>query len=292
MPFPPCQKNTPSRTRSSFRSPRIWLRARAGRCRLLLWALLSTLCLLPLTLKATELLPPDELPHETLRVGVLHIPPLAVVTSSMESSGPLVDYIRRLMQISGHPYRLEGYPARRLYRNLGAGESQFWIGLKNVPEYEGKVFYSEHPVHNLHLNLYRLAGTPEIHQLSELQTQRLIVIRGYSYGGLLEPLKQRPQGLQMLDASENRKALEMLQLHRGDYLLSYAEPIDIQLQKSALHPTQLPAVQRTEIQVLPMYLVLSRLTPQAELLMRQLNGIAEKMRQDGETARIFAHYPD
>ncbi len=292
MPFFTCQKNALSCTQFSNRSLRFWLRARASRCRPLLWALLSTLSLLPLTLKASELQPLDEHPHETLRVGVLHIPPLAVVTSSMESSGPLVDYIRRLMKISGHPYRLEGFPARRLYRNLGAGESQFWIGLKNVPEYEGKVLYSEHPVHNLHLNLYRLAETPEVHQLSELQTQRLIVIRGYSYGGLLEPLKQRPLGLQLLDACDNKKALEMLQLHRGDYLLSYAEPIDIQLQRSGSHPEQLATIQHTELQQLPMYLVLSRLTPQAELLMRELNGIAEKMRQDGETARIFANYPD
>ena len=97
--------------------------------------------------------------------------------------------------------------------------------MKHVPQYEGKVLYSEQPVCYLHLRLYRLVGTPEISQLSQLQNQRLIVIRGYSYGGQLEPLKQRPQGIQWLDATDNHNALEMLTMHRADYLLTYAEPI-------------------------------------------------------------------
>ena len=37
-----------------------------------------------------------------------------------------------------------------------------------------------------------------------------------------------------------------------------------------------------------MYLVLNRQTPQAESLMKQLNQAAETLRQQGETARIFA----
>lgn len=217
-----------------------------------------------------------------LRVGVLHIPPLAEVRSPTNTSGPLIHYMHRLLQSAGVAYRMEGFPARRLYRNLAAGESQFWVGIKNVPEYEGKVLYSKQPVYSLHLRLYRLPGTPEIRQLSVLQTQRLIVIRGYSYGGLLEPLKQRPMGLQWKDANTNYKALEMLQLRRGDYLLSYAEPIEQLLRQ---RPQRL---EHEALQELPMYLVLSRTTPQAEELMSRLNQVATSMFLSGETQKIFA----
>ncbi|GAB3235347.1 substrate-binding periplasmic protein [Pseudaeromonas pectinilytica] len=247
----------------------------------LLHTVLSSLLLLSGTVFAQEL-PPEPPMTSPLRVGVLHIPPLAEVRSPTNTSGPLIHYMHRLLQSAGLAYRMEGFPARRLYRNLAAGESQFWVGVKNVPEYEGKVLYSEQPVYSLHLRLYRLPGTPEIRQLSALQTQRLIVIRGYSYGGLLEPLKQRPMGLQWKDANTNYKALEMLQLRRGDYLLSYAEPIEQLLQQ---RPQKL---EHEVLQELPMYLVLSRATPHAESLMARLNQVASDMRLSGETRKIFA----
>lgn len=247
----------------------------------LLHTVLSSLLLLSGTVFAQEL-PPEPPMTSPLRVGVLHIPPLAEVRSPTNTSGPLIHYMHRLLQSAGLAYRMEGFPARRLYRNLAAGESQFWVGVKNVPEYEGKVLYSEQPVYSLHLRLYRLPGTPEIRQLSALQTQRLIVIRGYSYGGLLEPLKQRPMGLQWKDANTNYKALEMLQLRRGDYLLSYAEPIEQLLQQ---RPQKL---EHEVLQELPMYLVLSRTTPHAESLMARLNQVASDMRLSGETRKIFA----
>ncbi len=247
----------------------------------LLHTVLTSLLLLSGSVFAKEI--PSEPPLTSpLRVGVLHIPPLAEVRSPTNTSGPLIDYMHRLLQSAGVAYRMEGFPARRLYRNLAAGESQFWVGIKNVPEYEGKVLYSEQPIYSLHLRLYRLPGSPEIRQLSALQTQRLIVIRGYSYGGLLEPLKQRPMGLQWKDANTNYKALEMLQLRRGDYLLSYAEPIEQLLQQ---RPQRL---EHEVLQELPMYLVLSRTTPHAESLMARLNQVASNMRLSGETQKIFA----
>ncbi len=247
----------------------------------LLHTVLTSLLLLSGSVFAKEI--PSEPPLTSpLRVGVLHIPPLAEVRSPTNTSGPLIDYMHRLLQSAGVAYRMEGFPARRLYRNLAAGESQFWVGIKNVPEYEGKVLYSEQPIYSLHLRLYRLPGSPEIRQLSALQTQRLIVIRGYSYGGLLEPLKQRPMGLQWKDANTNYKALEMLQLRRGDYLLSYAEPIEQLLQQ---RPQRL---EHEVLQELPMYLVLSRTTPHAESLMARLNQVASNMLLSGETQKIFA----
>lgn len=247
----------------------------------LLHTALTSLLLISGAVLAKEI-PSEHTMTSPLRVGVLHIPPLAEVRSPTNTSGPLIDYMHRLLQSAGVAYRMEGFPARRLYRNLAAGESQFWVGIKNVPEYEGKVIYSEQPIYSLHLRLYRLPGSPEIRQLSALQTQRLIVIRGYSYGGLLEPLKQRPMGLQWKDANTNYKALEMLQLRRGDYLLSYAEPIEQLLQQRP------QTLEHEVLQELPMYLVLSRTTPHAESLMARLNQVASNMRLSGETQKIFA----
>ena len=74
-------------------------------------------------------------------------------------------------------------------------------------------------------------------------------------------------------------------MRRADYLLTNAEPIG---ELKAEYPDLFRELQQTPLDTLPMYLVLNRQTPQAESLMKQLNQSAETLRQQGETARIFA----
>ena len=76
--------------------------------------------------------------------------------------GVLLAPIDKLMHEAGLSYRLNGYPAKRLYRNLATGETDFFIGSKGVPEYEGKVYMSPSPINVIQLQLYRLPQTPAL----------------------------------------------------------------------------------------------------------------------------------
>lgn len=68
-------------------------------------------------------------------------------------------------------YQLEGFPPRRLYRNLANGTSDFWIGVKQAPDYEGKVLYGDQPIITLHLQLYWLPEVAPLQTLEQLREQ-------------------------------------------------------------------------------------------------------------------------
>ena len=219
---------------------------------------------------------------EPLQVGVLDIPPLLHIHGNGQLSGPLLEYMQALLHEAHISYQLEGFPPRRLYRNLANGTSDFWIGVKQAPDYEGKVLYGDQPIITLHLQLYWLPEVAPLQTLEQLREQKLIVIRGYSYGGRLEPLKNRDIGLNWLAVESHHRALDMLTLRRGDYLLNYAETVDEMLPQS--HRINL---QHTAIAELPMYLIISRQTPEAEQLMERLNQAASQLRANGEMARLL-----
>ena len=74
-------------------------------------AWLIALLMLPLALQAHEDKARSEPSIAPLRVGVLHIPPLAMVKSPTDVQGPLVEYIHQLLQSAKLPYQIEGFPA-------------------------------------------------------------------------------------------------------------------------------------------------------------------------------------
>ncbi|MBP8040262.1 MAG: hypothetical protein KAY67_06945 [Aeromonadaceae bacterium] len=65
----------------------------------------------PIALQAHEDKARSEPSIAPLRVGVLHIPPLAMVKSPTDVQGPLVEYIHQLLQSAKLPYQIEGFPA-------------------------------------------------------------------------------------------------------------------------------------------------------------------------------------
>lgn len=265
--IPPMMRQTSSRPHLT--QPHAWLP--------LSTLLLAGLLALSLDSQAAEpwLTPP-------LRVGVLDLPPLVHIHGNGQLSGPLLEYMQALLHEAHIPYQLEGFPPRRLYRNLANGTSDFWIGVKQAPDYEGKVLYGDQPILTLHLQLYWLPEAAPLQSLEQLQEQKLIVIRGYSYGGRLEPLKDREIGLNLLAVESHYRALEILTLRRGDYLLNYAETVDEMLPQN--HQITL---QHTAIAELPMYLIISRQTPEAEQLMARLNQATRQLRANGEMARLL-----
>ncbi|MGO1502628.1 MAG: substrate-binding periplasmic protein, partial [Marinobacter sp.] len=68
--------------------------------------------------------------------------------------------------------------------------------------------------------------------LDQLQGKIVIVIGGYTYGGLLSWMEASSQ-IRITQAPNNRAALEMLKLKRGDYLLDYREPVEMILNETA-----------------------------------------------------------
>ena len=220
-----------------------------------------------------------------LKVGVMDFPPFYEVVPNRPVRGVLLAPIDQLMHEAGLSYRLNGYPAKRLYRNLATGESDFFIGIKGVPEYEGKVYYSPAPINIIRLQLYRLPGTAELPSLGDVAGKSLIVIRGYSYGGLLLKLKALTPAVDLLEANDHKQALMMLKGARGSYLLDYSLAVDytqLQLEKPLLMEAKV-------LSEMGLYLLVSKKTPHAEAVTQRLNEALARLLARGELD-LLKHY--
>ena len=227
----------------------------------------------------------DEQP--LVKVGVMDFPPFYEVVSHRPVRGVLLAPIDKLMREAGLSYRIDGYPAKRLYRNLASGESDFFIGIKGVPEYEGKVYYSPAPINIIRLQLYRLPTTRPLATLPELAGKDLIVIRGYSYAGLLTKLQTLQPTIALHEANDHKQALLMLKAKRGDYLLDYSLAVDY-TQRSSDEPLTMAVLM---IKELPLFLLVSKKAPHAEALMARLNRALAQLLARGELELLKSYNP-
>jgi hypothetical protein len=74
---------------------------------------------------------------------------------------------------------IKGFPAKRLYQSLAEGTTHIWLGIKGVPDYEGRVLYSNIQTGEIEIRLYTTADKPLLKSLTELSGKRVITIRGY-----------------------------------------------------------------------------------------------------------------
>ena len=222
-----------------------------------------------------------------LKVGVMDFPPFYEVVPNRPVRGVLLAPIDQLMREAGLSYRLNGYPAKRLYRNLATGESDFFIGIKGVPEYEGKVYMSPSPINVIQLQLYRLPQTPALAGLPALTGKPLIVIRGYGYAGLLSKIKALQPAVELHEANDHKQALQMLRAGRGDYLLDYSLPVDysqLQLEKPVTMEAML-------IKQLELHLLVSKKTPHAQVVSQRLNEALQRLLARGELELLKNYNP-
>ena len=222
-----------------------------------------------------------------VKVGVMDFPPFYEVVSHRPVRGVMLAPIDKLMREAGLRYRIDGYPAKRLYRNLASGESHFFIGIKGVPEYEGKVYLSPSPVNIIRLQLYRLPTTRPLATLPELAGKDLIVIRGYRYAGLLNKLQTLQPAIVLHPANDHKQALMMLKAGRGDYLLDYSLAVDY-TQRSLEEPITMEVLM---IKELPLFLLVSKKAPDAEALMARLNRALEQLLARGELDILKSYNP-
>jgi len=186
---------------------------------------------------------------------------------SFELTGGLwAEHVGQIFAEAGLPYVSKGYPTRRLFKNIASGETNLIFGTRNNPEYAGKALFSKEPVELLNLNLYYLDTTAPADGVEALSGKSLLVIRGYSYDGLINSLRDPANHIAIQEIASDEGGLNMLASGRANYFLDYAEGVAPSL---AAHP--MPGLEHHMIAKVPIYMVLSKATPDAEEVMRRLD---------------------
>ncbi|WP_222847898.1 hypothetical protein, partial [Haloferax sp. KTX1] len=131
-------------------------------------------------------------------------------------------------------------------------------GSQGVPAISGWTQEPDFSFPRIRLNAYHLEETEPVGGISELHGEELILIRGYTYLGRLDALKEA-NASRIDKASTHVAALRMLRAERGDYLLDFTAPVT-----DALTTRPIPSITYSPITSWKTTLVFSQKTPEVE----------------------------
>lgn len=205
-------------------------------------------------------------------------PDQSVWTTQLDAQGlpanPLLKAAEALFARAGIPWQAHPYPATRMFETLRNGTANFSMLVKS-PALEQCCVVGRKPVASTELRVYHTPAKPPIRSRDDLRGKSVILIRGYSYGGLLAQLSAADSGVAVHSAISHQVAFTMLERGRADYLLDYSGPArEILATQPGLD------LRHETLDRLDVYLVLWRGYPNAEATMARLEAIADDLNLD------------
>lgn len=214
-----------------------------------------------------------------LEIGVLNLPPYYLVENDTTvTGGYYVDMLKMIFDKAGVDYVFKGYPAKRLYKNLGDGTTQVWMGTLGVAEYEGKTVVSPKQISEINLDIYSLGSTELLPKsLDELKGKTLITIFGYNYGGALKFLEDPQNNIKTEPAKNHESAFKMLQIGRAPLLLDYREPGTETIAK-----LNISGIKSNPVKTLGIFIHISNKVPDAQAIMDKLMKAHDQLKSEGK----------
>jgi polar amino acid transport system substrate-binding protein len=202
-------------------------------------------------------------------------PDQSVWTTKVDVQGnpdnPLLHFADALFGKLQLRWRATPYPAHRMYRRLELGKSNFSI-LVRAPRLSKYCIFSKNPVVFTELRVYRKSSSPAVTSKEDLAGKSVILIRGYSYGGIGKYLRASANHVVVNETSQHESAFAMLRYHRAEYLLDYAGPSEEILTG---HPH--PNVTYDVLTRLDVFLVLSKTYPNSKAVMAEMERVASSI---------------
>ncbi len=236
-----------------------------------------------LALLANTLLPVPVLAGEgqpALRIGYIEFPPFEYQNERGEPAGHYIELTRKVVQEAGYEAEFIYLPVSRVYLYLKNGTLDLWPGLSGIPSLEGEVLESWANVYPAQLRAWYLETSEPLTHFQQLEGKTVIVISGYTYGGLLSWLKGSGH-IQVTEAPNNRAAIEMLKLKRGDYVLDYRQPVEEILTEPADS-----GIRSSEVRSRYAAWLYSMASPSAALLREELDDAYLRLVNRGEVAPV------
>lgn len=202
-------------------------------------------------------------------------PDQSVWTTALDAQGlpanPLLKAAGALFDRAGLKWRAHPYPAARMFESLRNGTANFSM-LVDSPALAQCCLVGARTIASTELRVYHAPATPPIHRRDDLRGKSVIVIRGYSYGGLLTWLSAPDSHVTLRSAVSHQAAFTMLERGRADYLLDYSGPA-----REMLEQRPGSALRHETLDRLDVHLVLWRGYPDAEATLARLEAIADEL---------------
>ena len=214
------------------------------------------------------------LAEETLQGAYIDFPPLSYTDDEGRAGGEFIEMTNELMDEAGYTVEWQELPIGRIYRYLRDGDIDLWAGSSGVPYAEPFTVEPNFQPMTIQLYAFHLPDTPAVDSVSDLLASQLILIRGYTYLGVLDEAIEHSSTRYDL-APSHTSGMRMLSEGRGDYLLDFRSPA-----MTALEEVDVPGIQRSHITEWAIAHVFSHRTETLDDIIADLEAAWQQRKQD------------
>lgn len=224
----------------------------------------------------------DPTPRQSapIKLAGLEFPPYYEMSKG-RLQGPLAEVLTKVWAEAGYRFETAIYPGSRLMDNLARGETHSSLIVRNpMLDDSSEILRSPRSLALVTLNLYSVDKPVVTATLSDLRNQKVIVIRGYGYGGLKAWMDRPEQGIEAIDANNFESAVRMLEAKRAPLALLYDVNFRTAVKRIGAKPEN---VFENPFLDLPVYIYLHRsATPDPAATMERLMAAYDALVERGE----------
>ena len=213
----------------------------------------------------------------TVRMVYIEAPPFYFTDEKGSPQGFLFALMKQVTKQAGYELEAFSYPAKRMAHKLLSGEADIWLGVSTIPGFKDQTLIGETEIVNVCLYLYYIGENKAIHGKEDFSDKSIIVLRGYSYGGLIQFIKDPANRVTYYETDSHESAFRMLKAGRADYLLDYKTPTE-----RTLKTVKIPELKSVELSSVPLKFVVSKKVPDAPRLLKALEDAYRELVQSGE----------
>lgn len=202
---------------------------------------------------------------DKLRLAAPFFPPYTYFDIDGNLDGIWIKQLSPILNEAGIDFVAINTPIARFYSSIATGKVQISAVPKNVRGMDN-VIYSDAPFARFDLRVFWLEDRPDIANFSELADQKVVLTKGYNYGGFIEESLTDEQRKNFVTANNKKEALSLLIKGEADYILGYWALMDY-IQKNS------PEIQLNNKKIfeIPVYFVMHKKVPGAVATVARYN---------------------
>jgi len=213
----------------------------------------------------------------TLTVGYTEFPPFTYTNDQGQADGFLLKKAQQVIKRAGYQIKYRALPTKRLKKYLATGKIDLWLAITPSLAEKQALLVGMQPLSIIKLNLYSLNDISSA-KLTNLTNESVIILRGYSYGGVIDYINNKKHNINVQVSNTHESALDMLASGHGDYLLAYQQPTE-----QALQSIHIKHLYFNNLSNLPIYFILSKKVLHAEKILMKLEEVLLEMVDSGES---------
>jgi len=209
---------------------------------------------------------------QTLMFGYIEFPPYTYTNEQGKAAGIELERADKLISKAGYRYQTTSLPTKRIIQYLRSGYVDIMIGLNTHPKLNEITFVSDKVLNRIKLNTYFIGNKTPIVTKEDLINKKIIIVRGYNYGGLIDFILDEKNNVQYQTTKSHSSGFEMLRAKRADYFLAYQQPSQAHLDKHEIKDIHL-----TNLSQFPIFLTVSKKTANAQAVFNRLEAVIDKL---------------